>query len=79
MVLEQGGVAGRADVGGVVDVLQADRDAVQRAFPAPGRNLLLGGFRAGYRLFFQQQQGAVQHRVQAFHPCEERLGQLDGG
>ena len=39
MVLEQGGMAGRADAGGVVDVLQPDRDAMQRAFPVAACNL----------------------------------------
>jgi hypothetical protein len=79
MVPEQGRVPGRADAGGVVDVLEADRDAVQRAFPVARSDVRLGLAGRRQRWFLQHQQMAVEHAIQLLHARQEQGGQLDGG
>jgi hypothetical protein len=60
MVLHDLGMAGRGDAGGLVDVLEADRDAVQRSAIFAGGDLGLGGTRLMARRIGEYSDETVQ-------------------
>ena len=64
MVLHDLGMAGRRDAGGLVDVLEADRDAVQRSAIFAGGDLGLGGTRLMARRIGEHSDEAVQPAVE---------------
>ena len=72
-------VAGRADAGGAVDVLQPERNAVQRPAIIAGHDLALGGPRLLPRPLGGRQQKGVELRVERFDARDQRVGQLDRG
>ena len=77
VVLEQPGMPGRADAGGVVDVLVADRDAVERAARQPRHDARLGRACVGHGAFLRRQDEGVQRVVQLLDAVEAGLGQFD--
>src|SRR5262249_27204586 len=66
-----------ADTGGLEDVLEADRDAVQRAAIAPGRNLALGRSGLGERRLGAHEKEAVEAMVEPRNARKARFRQLD--
>ena len=69
-------VAGGADAGGAIDVLQPERDTVQRAAIIARHDLALGGARLRPRLVGRRQQKSVDLRVERLDSRQERVGQL---
>ena len=69
-------VAGRADPGGAIDVLQPERNAVQRAPIIARHDLALGSPRLLPRPFRRRQQKRVDLRVERLDSRQERVGQL---
>jgi len=65
------------DAGRVVDVLEPDRDAVQRAAIPAGQDLGLGSACRRERLVVQHPDIGVKRPVQSFDAGEIRSGQLD--
>ena len=70
-------VAGGADAGGRIDVLQPERYAVQRAAIVAGHDLALGRSRLLAGLFRRRQQKGVELRVERLDAREQRIGQFD--
>src|SRR5439155_23124458 len=64
MVLHDLGMAGRRDAAGLVDVLEAERDAVQRAAVFAGGDLAFGGAGLGAGAVAQEADEAVQPAVE---------------
>src|SRR4029077_12745609 len=64
IVLHDLGMAGRGDAGGLVDVLEADRDAVQRSAIFAGGDLGFGGTRLMARRVGEHSDEAVQPAVE---------------
>src|SRR5665213_252958 len=77
MVLHDLGVASGGDALGLVDVLEADGDAVQRPAIAAGGDLCLGGACGGACFVRQHADKAVELAVELFDAVEPALGQLD--
>ena len=77
VVLQQLGVRGGTDAGGVVDVLVADRDAVEFAPQRAGHHARFGGLGVGQRAFLGQQQEGVQRIVEHLDAGEAGLGELN--
>ena len=77
VVLQQLGVRGGTDAGGVVDVLVADRDAVEFAPQRAGHHARFGGLGVGQRAFLGQQQEGVQRVVERLDAGEAGLGELN--
>ena len=71
------GMSGRADAFGVVDVLQAERNAVHRAAIAPGGDFRLRRFGGRQCVIARHQQKRIQLRVQRLDPPKQRFRQLD--
>ena len=57
-------VAGRANAGGCINVLQPERYAVQRAAIVAGHDLALGRFRLLARLLRREQKKGIELRVE---------------
>ena len=68
-------MAGRADAGGVVDVLQRVGDAVQRPAVVAGLQFVVGAARVGQRARFGHQQKRLQGRHRARRCGPVRRGQ----
>jgi hypothetical protein len=58
-------VSGRANTRGVVDVLEANRDTVQRPLWAIAHNALFRSARVRHRALFCHEQKTVQTRIDA--------------
>ena len=76
VVLQDGGLAGGGDARGVDDVLQPDRDPVQRPDRTVAHDRGLGGAGFGHRTLPRYQNEGVQSAVQRVDPVEASLGQL---
>ena len=72
------GLAGGADAGGGEDVLQRERNAVQRAAVAAGRDLRLGRLRLADGVVGGDQEVGVQLRIERRRASEQGLRQVDG-
>src|SRR5262249_6346033 len=68
---------GSEDAGRVVEVLQAERDAVHWAAVAAARDFRLGGARLAERQLGRHGDEGVDARIERFDATEQRLGQLD--
>jgi hypothetical protein len=75
---EQRARAGRADAGGVDQVLEADRHAVQRAAIVAARELVLGGARLGEREVGGDGDERVERGVEACDALEALRGDVHG-
>ena len=71
------GVAGGADSGGRVDVLQPECYAVKRPAVLAGHDLALRRFGLPARLFWRRQQKGVELRVERLDARQQRIGQLN--
>ena len=70
-------MAGRRHPFGLVDILEADRDAVQRAAAIAAHDLGLGGTGRREGRFSQHPDKAVELAVEALDAREAALGELD--
>ena len=70
-------VAGGADAGGAIDVLQPERYPVQRPAIAARHDLALGDARLLERLLRGRQQECIELRIQRLDTRNQRLGQFD--
>jgi hypothetical protein len=79
VVAVEGRAVGRADPGGVEDVLHPDGDPVQRPQPRTAGDRSLRLARGGARGVGAHRDVGAESRVQALDPHQVRLGQLHGG
>ena len=77
IVEQQPRMRGRAQPGGVVDVLQAVGDAVQRTAATPARDLPLGALGGGAGALRSDLDKGVELGLQRFGAGQRRLGQSD--
>src|SRR5262249_11041551 len=78
VVLHDLRVAGRRDPGGFVDVLEAERDAVQGAAVFTGVDLALGGAGFDARAVGEDANEAVQFAVELLDARETAVDEFDG-
>ena len=76
-LLQQLGMRGRGDAGGGVDVLVADRDAVERAAALALHHPRLGGSCIGQGALRREQDEAVQRAVEGRDPVQAMLRQFE--
>ena len=69
---------GRWNAGGIAEVFQRDRHAVQGAAIARPHDLDFRLLRLGECQFRRRERIGVQLRVECFHSLQQRLGQFDG-
>ncbi len=79
VVLQDLRLAGRRDPLGIDDVLEADRDAMQRALRAARHDRRFGGARLGQRAFLGQVDKDIEPIVERMHAVETGAGQFDRG
>jgi hypothetical protein len=70
-------VARRADAGGAVNILEAERNAVQRPAVVPGHDFPLGDARLFPRLLRRRQQKRVEQPIEPLDAREQRFSELD--
>jgi hypothetical protein len=73
------GMPGGRHTLGLVDVLQADRDAVQRSAPTPGHDLRLGRSCRGKSGLAEHPDKAVELAVEPLDASETALYEFDRG
>ena len=79
VILEELGACRRADARGLVEILEADGNAVQGAARRAGGDLLGGAARIGERTLGGDRHVRVDARVQSLDACQIGLGQLERG